>query len=134
MRHRAQQREPMGCPRLKRLNHLSITLSTCLAEVSFRTMMGLMFLKGCLCTVPESPRSLNAEITISVFYASVVPHTGTSANNWEEEREGRWASLMNGNIHILLMYYKHMEYPRALVCVHRRVGASHDTNPEIVAK
>lgn len=32
-----------------------------------------MFLKGCLGTVLETSGSLNAEITVVVFYASVVP-------------------------------------------------------------
>lgn len=87
-------------------NHLSIAFPTCLAEVSFWTTMALPFLKGWLCTVPEIPGSLNAEMTITMFCASVVSRTQASENdNWEEEREeGRWAGLMNNTIHSLPMY------------------------------
>lgn len=53
-----------------------------------------MFLKGCLCTVLEIFGSLNAEITVCVFYASVVPYTKTSANkNWEEREGGNEGKL-----------------------------------------
>lgn len=57
-------------------------------------MMRSMFLKGCLCAVLEISGSLNAEITVDVFYISVLPFQTSANQNWEEREGGEEGKLI----------------------------------------
>lgn len=107
-----------------------------LAEVSFHTMTRSMFLKGCLCTVLETSGSLNAEITVDVFYASVVPSHKDFCKP-ELGRKRRWGggqAYRRAAFTVLPISYKQFQNVRALVCALRGgVGASRGPNPEAAA-
>lgn len=61
--------------------------------------MGLMFLKGCLCTALEISGSLNAEMNSWCVVRILGTLTKTSANkNWEE-REGRKVGKLHEQQH-----------------------------------